>query len=73
MPENITIPGSFEPEAVKGARLSGNFLEVLGARPPLGPSFLAEEDRPAGSQVAMISWGLWQRLSGAMRECWAKR
>lgn len=61
MPENMTISGAFEPEAIKGARVSANFLDILGIQPLLGRSFLREEERPGAPAVAMISSGLWQR------------
>jgi putative ABC transport system permease protein len=48
----------------KAAQLScesveGNFLSVLGVSPVLGRNFLAEEARPGGPNVAIISYGLW--------------
>jgi predicted permease len=36
------------------------FLPLLGISPVLGRNFLPEEDRPNGSRVALISYGLWQ-------------
>jgi predicted permease len=64
-PENVVLSGSGEPEALKAARVSANFLEVLGVQPLLGRSFLAEEDRRGGRAVAMISSRLWRRRFGA--------
>src|SRR5260370_12200711 len=63
-PENLTLSGGGEPEALKGARVSANFLEVLGVQPLLGRSFLGEEDTHGGPPVAMISAGLWTRRFG---------
>ena len=63
-PENLTLSGSGEPEALKGARVSANFLEILGVQPLLGRSFLAEEDTRGGPPVAMISAELWKRRFG---------
>src|SRR3989475_4009267 len=51
-PENLTLSGGGEPEALKGARVSANFLEVLGVQPLLGRSFLGEEDTHGGPPVA---------------------
>lgn len=62
--EDMTLSGKGEPEAVKGARVSGNFLSVLGAEPLLGRSFLPEEDRRGGASVALISAALWKRRFG---------
>src|SRR5690349_402055 len=59
--EDLTLSGSAEPEVLRAARVSANFLSILGTEPLLGRSFLPEEDTPAGAPVAMISAGLWQR------------
>jgi putative ABC transport system permease protein len=40
-------------------RAQANFLPTLGILPVLGRNFLPEEDRPNGSNVALISYGLW--------------
>jgi predicted permease len=63
-PENVMLSKSGEPEALKGARVSANFLDVLGIKPILGRSFLLEEDKRGGRPVAMISAGLWKRRFG---------
>ena len=63
-PENVTLSGNGEPEMLKGARVSANFLETLGVKPLLGRSFLPEEDVHGGRAVAMISAGLWKRRFG---------
>ena len=63
-PENVTLSGAGEPEALKAARVSANFLDVLGIRPILGRSFLPEEDAPGGRPVAMIGTALWKRRFG---------
>jgi putative ABC transport system permease protein len=63
-PENVMLSKNGEPEALKGARVSANFLDVLGIKPILGRSFLAEEDKHGGRPVAMISTGLWTRRFG---------
>src|SRR5205807_6183973 len=43
------------------ARVSANFLAILGTEPMLGRSFLPEEDKHGGDPVAMISSELWWR------------
>jgi MacB-like periplasmic core domain len=63
-PENVMLSKSGEPEALKGARVSANFLDVLGIKPILGRSFFTEEDKHGGRPVAMISAGLWKRRFG---------
>jgi putative ABC transport system permease protein len=64
--ENMTLSGSgAEPLALNGARVSHDFLHILGVQPALGRSFLAEEDQPGGRPVAMISAQLWKsRFNG---------
>jgi putative ABC transport system permease protein len=64
--ENVTLSGGAgEPESLKEARVSGNFLEILGVQPVLGRSFLPEEDTRGGPAVAMIGAALWKRRFGA--------
>lgn len=58
--ESMTLSGGAEPLALKGARVSYNFLQALGVQPPLGRAFLAAEDRRGARPVAMISWQLWK-------------
>ena len=59
--ENVTLSGNGEPEALKGARVSANFLDVLGVQPALGRGFLRDEDTSGGPPVAMIGAELWKR------------
>ena len=63
--ENVTLSGGDGPEALVGARVSGNFLHVLSVQPMLGRSFLPEEDTPAAPAVALLSAQLWHRRFGA--------
>ena len=41
-------------------RVEGNFLDTLGVRLAAGRAFSAEEDRPNGPRVAIISDALWR-------------
>lgn len=59
--ESYTLSGSGDPEVVSVARVSANFLNILGTRPIQGRSFLPEEDKPGGGAVVMISSELWRR------------
>ena len=63
-PENVALASGGEPEELKAARVSANFLEVLGVQPALGRSFFSEEDKSGGRPVAMISARLWRRKFG---------
>jgi len=51
--------GNF-PEQLRSARVSADFLTLVGAPFVLGRSFTAEEDRPNGPKVAVISRSLWE-------------
>ena len=62
--EEITLSGPAGPEVLKEARVSANFLRILGIEPVLGRSFSPEEDASGGLLVAMISAELWQRRFG---------
>jgi putative ABC transport system permease protein len=61
----FTLTGSFEPEQVFGMQVAHDYLPMLGLTPALGRSFLQEEDRPGGPDVALLSRGLWERRFGA--------
>jgi MacB-like periplasmic core domain len=63
-PENVTLSGAGEPEALMEARVSADFLAILGVQPLVGRSFLPQEDTRGGPSVAMISDNLWKRLFG---------
>ena len=52
-------------ELIQATKASRTYFRLLGGNPILGRTFTAEEDRPGGLQVAVISFGLWQRLLGA--------
>jgi hypothetical protein len=59
--ESLTLTGAAEPEVLRGARVSADFLGILGVDAIFGRSFLPEEDSPGAAPVAMISAELWQR------------
>ena len=51
--------GNF-PEQLRSGRVSADFLKLVGAPMLLGHSFTAEDDRPNGPKVAVISRSLWE-------------
>lgn len=66
-PENLALSGDGPPEVLRGSRVSGDFLDILGVRPLLGRSFLPSEDKPGGPAVAMIGAELWRsRFGGSL-------
>jgi len=48
------------PLRLRCLRVEANFLRRLGISPLIGRTFTAEEDRPNGPRVVMISYGLWR-------------
>jgi putative ABC transport system permease protein len=48
-------------EQIHGIRVSANYFRLLGAPVIHGRTFTADEDRPNGGRVAVLSYGLWQR------------
>ncbi len=69
--DSVTLTGSGEPEQVYGAPVTGNFLEVMGARPSLGRSFSKEEDEK-GSKVMLLGNRLWRERYGSDPEILGK-
>jgi predicted permease len=62
----MSLTGKGKPERVWGMVASANYFDVLGVRPILGRGFLpAEDERPGGAPVAVISYRLWQTHFGA--------
>jgi len=58
-----TFTGDANPEQVKVASVTTNFLSMLGVRPAVGRVFLPEE-KAGGRPAIVISYGLWQRRFG---------
>ena len=61
----INIVGGDRPEQVKGIHVSHEFFRLFGVPITLGRAFTADEDRPRGPNVVVISDGLWHRRFGA--------
>jgi len=52
------------PEQVRGMHVSESYFRMMGAPLQLGRTFTAQEDAPHGGNVAILSYGLWQRRFG---------
>ena len=57
----FTLTGKGDPEQVIALHASAELLPTLGLEPQLGRNFAAEEDRPGGERVVLISNRFWQR------------
>src|SRR5436190_2945619 len=58
---SFNLIGQREPERVRGAAVTAHYLTTLGVIPVLGRPFSADEDRPGGPAVALISHTFWQK------------
>ncbi|MGI9041536.1 MAG: ABC transporter permease, partial [Gemmatimonadales bacterium] len=62
---SYNLAGTDSPDNVPAARVGSGFFELLGVRPALGRTFLADEDQPGRGNVAILSDGLWRDRFGA--------
>lgn len=60
----VSVTGDGDPEQVRAAGVTADFLRVFRVPPALGRDFSAEEMVPGGEPVALLSAGLWQRRFG---------
>src|SRR5688572_28097348 len=60
-----TLSGAFTPERLDGFGVGADYFRVLGVSPVIGREFSAEEDRPNGPPVVLLSDRLWRRRFGA--------
>ena len=60
-PVNLT---GEDPEQIQIARVSAAFFRLFGARVSLGRTFSAEEDRPSGGRVVVLSSAFFERRFG---------
>ncbi|MEZ5363661.1 MAG: ABC transporter permease [Bryobacterales bacterium] len=56
-----TLTGNGDAERIEGRAVSEGFFEMLGVQPQLGRLFSAEEQRPGGPCVVMLSHDFWTR------------
>ena len=61
----VGLTGVGDPEQVTAGAVSANLFPMLGIEPARGRFFTADEDKPGGDRVALLSHGLWQgRFAG---------
>jgi predicted permease len=60
----LNLSGGDRPEQVKGIHVTADYFRVFGAPTILGRTFDAEEDRPGGRHVTVLSHGLWTTRFG---------
>jgi predicted permease len=57
----FTVTGRGDPEQVQGILASAQYLPTLGVSPRYGRNFSADEDRPGGAPVVLISSNYWRK------------
>lgn len=62
---NANVTGGERPDRTDAAGVSPNFFALLGVPPFLGRTFVPADERPGFTEIAVISYGLWQRAFGA--------
>jgi predicted permease len=62
--QSSTMTGRTQAERIDGIKASSTLLDMLGAKPLLGRTFLPEEDAPGKPATAVLTYGLWKRLFG---------
>ena len=61
-PQAVSLSGPGGAEPIQLSTVSGNFFEVLEARPALGRFFTPEEDRaPGANPVVVLSHAFWEK------------
>src|SRR5690348_4501274 len=65
--DNFNVTGHGEPLQVPVARVTANFFSLLGVQPELGRGFTADEGRPEGKFVVMLSDSFWRSRFGGDR------
>jgi len=62
---SFTLLGFDPPERLAGAKVTVNFLSLLGVHPVWGRGFLPEDGETQNPSVVLVSHGLWQRRFGS--------
>ena len=59
------LTSSDQPERIQGEKVTWDYFTTLGVAPLTGRTFTADEDRPGGEPVILLSEGLWRRRFGS--------
>jgi predicted permease len=61
MAATVNLAAQGHVQYVQQQRAGSGFFRVLGVEPLFGREFTRQEDKPNGSAVAVVSYGLWKR------------
>lgn len=59
-----TLGGDAQPDRVNGARVTFNYLGILGIKPLIGRDFTEADDQPGSAPVVLIGEALWRTRFG---------
>lgn len=62
--QRLNLTGVGDPEEISVQLATPELFQVLGVEPVLGRSITQEDARPGTSDVAVLSYGIWQRRFG---------
>ena len=65
---SANLTGDDEAERLQGVRIAANAFEMLGVSAARGRLLTPSDDQATSPRVAVISYGLWQRLFGGRSE-----
>jgi predicted permease len=60
----VNLTDVVDPVQLSAGQVNAAFFRLLGAPVVRGRAFAADEDRPGGTPVAVLSYGFWQRRFG---------
>jgi putative ABC transport system permease protein len=58
---DYNLTGAGEPERIQAGQVTASLFTTLRVRAAVGRVFTADEDKPGGPPVVVLSYGLWQR------------
>jgi predicted permease len=61
------LTGTGDPESLRGLLVTGDFFDLLGAKPVAGRVLTARDDDPGAERAVMLSYAFWQRRFGGDR------
>jgi predicted permease len=64
----LTVKRNGNGSRVRGLSVTGEYFNVVGARPELGRLLTPSDDRVGAAPAVVLSWGYWQREFGGSRE-----
>lgn len=66
--KDVNLTGGTNPEWARGMSVTTGFFSMLGAPPLIGRDFQPDDNQPDRSNVAILSYTLWQRQFGGSPE-----